>query len=383
MPHSERKIFHYLLHKDALSEFYLMMGIRNFGLSMISVFLAAYIYSLQNSIIDVIVFLLIHFITMTLVFPISAKLTSKIGTMHTILLSTPITVLFFYLLNSLSPLENFIPLLGIIFGISEGFFWMAFNEEFSFISKSKKIASELSSIKIMVTIAGVIGPFIGGLIILLTGFDYLFLIVILLLFAGTIPLLLSKEIKPKQKFTFSVKKIYSEMRNKMFIPFMAHGTVMVSINYLWPLFVFLIVTNYFEVGLLTLVSNIFYVLMLYLVVHKESTFIALGLLKNGATLFSLTLILRGLSINISQIFSMWILGGITFPLVEIPFESKVMQMSKKLNKLEFFVMREHALTFGRILMLIILFLLIDFGTITALTATISISGIIAMFFWKH
>lgn len=382
MPHVERNIFHYLLHKNVLSEFYLMMGIRNFGLSMISIFISSYIYSLQNSIVDVIVFLLINFIVMSIFFPVAAKLTSKIGTVHTILFSVPLTVSFFYFLNYFSSIENFIFFAGIIFGISEAFFWMAFNEEFSFISKTKKTSFELGITKIFITLAAVIGPFVGGVIILFTGFDYLFLIVIALIFIGTLPLLFSKDIKPKQKYKFSFKKIYKSIHNPLFFALAAQGTAHMSMIYLWPLFVFLIVSNYFELGLLSLISNIFYVLVIFLVIFRKSFFEKIKLFKFGNILFGLTLMIRGLSQTFFHIMGAWVLGAIFLPLIEIPFDSKAFQTSKKLNKPEFFVMREHALVFGRIFLLLVLFSFLHLGVTTALTISLTISGILVAIFWK-
>jgi MFS family permease len=375
MHHSHHKLMHYLLKNKTLSEFYFMVGMRRFGYSLISVFLPIYIFLIRNSLLDVVIFLIFSYIASMIFFPIVGKLTSKIGNIHTILISAPLMVLFFYLLESFDPLLIGLPVLGFLRGIQEAFFWMPFHEEFSFISKSKEMGSETSIVKLTFSIAGIIAPLIGSIIIILTGFELLFLLVLVIIIIGAIPLLFSKEVKPKQKFKF--KLIFSKKYRKLFIPFIGNGVIATSNEWLWPILMFLVLANFYDIGIFSTIINTVAICTLLVVMLKSKTVNMDKVRKIGTVVFSLSVILRSVARDFFSIISVWSLGALAFILFSVPFESKIYAVSKHMNKLEFFVAREWAINVGRLLILGIVSIFL-YDVMLALTAGIFSAGVLIL-----
>ncbi len=369
--HSLKYFFH-----NKLSEFYIMFSLRNLGLAMINLFLPIFIFSLRNSLFDVINFLFFQFLSLIIFFPLAGKLTSKIGNAHTMLFSSPFLILFFLILYSSNQIIALLPFLGVLLGFAEAFFWMPFHSEFSFISKSKEIDKEISYYRIFGIVFSTIGPLIGSIIILFFGFSVLFLSTIILLLASQIPLLLSKDIKTRQRFY--LKNIFRTKNFSDFVPHFGYGAVLITTACLWPLLLFFIVSDFFIIGYFALIVNLLSVIITFLIGKKIFNKNKKNVIKKGATIFSFTIILRAFVFNALQASMIWFLGGLLWPLFELPLESFVYSKSKRFNKLEFFVAREFSLAVGRFLVLGIVFVCL-YDTMLAISTGIFVSGILMFF----
>jgi len=356
-----------------------MISVRSFAIAMISIFLPIFIYMIRGSLIDLIVFAFFTYISMFVFSPLGAKLVSKIGNAHTMLFSIPFMFLFFGSLYFFDPQTLNLPLLGLLYGCYESFFWMAFHSEFSVLSKTKKVGKEVGLYRTLTIGTKLIGPLMGALIITVYGFHLLFVTIIGLTLVGLVPLLLTKDIKTKQPF--NLRKSFLRKKTPLKFPFIGYGAVTFSTEWLWPLFVFLFLEIYLELGLFGTIINAITVVGILIIGFKADKINKIKLIKAGSILFSLTLIVRSFVTTIGQAFSIWVLGAITWPLLDVPFESLTYAKSKKLNKLEFFVAREHALCIGRFSVLGVLLVLLIYPSI-AIPGAIFFSGLLGFLYWK-
>ena len=198
--HHENKQFHYLAFNKMLTEFYLMISFRSFAVAMIMVFLPIFVFTIRNSLVDVILFAFFTYLSMFVFSPVAAKMISKIGTAKTMLFSVPFMFAFFGALYFFNPLEINLILLGFLYGFFESFFWMAFHDEFSTLSKTSKVGREVGLYRVITMISTILGPTIGALIITIYGFNILFITIIFFTLVGIIPLVLSKEEKTQKSF---------------------------------------------------------------------------------------------------------------------------------------------------------------------------------------
>jgi MFS transporter, YQGE family, putative transporter len=380
--HPEHRTIRYLLLHDKLSDLYLTTGIRNFGLSMIRIFLAIFVFTLRGSLLDVIIFLAATYLGLVVFFPVAGKLSARIGNAHTMLFSTPFIVLFFLVLYYFNPLEIGLHWIGLLYGMGEAFFWMAFHEEFAILAKVKKVGKEIGIVKIVSLSTSVAAPLIGGAIIAFFGFEFLFAIVIILLIVAIIPLLLSKDIKPRS-YDFKFKEIFSRHHKPLFIPFVGYGASHLSTAWLWPILLFVLVPSFLEVGGLATISCFLTVVVTIIVGYKLDKINKKKIMRVGAVLVSIGTIARALVRTFFQAFVAWSFAGLVWPILDLPFEAITYTKSKQYNKLEFFVARELALGVGRFIILGIAFLAIMFfNTTTALTISIFVGGIMTLLYWK-
>ena len=362
-----------------LTEFYVMISVRSFALEMIQIFLPVYVFSLRMSVFDLFIFLFFTFFSLSIFFPLAARVVSRIGNAHTMLLSTPFTILFFAVLYFFNPLSIGLPLIGLIYGFGEAFFWMAFHDEFSIISQSKKMGSEVGLYKSITIIAKILGPLFGGLLILFFGFGPLFLLIIVLMVLALIPLLSTQDIKSKKKFDPS--KVYTKKNLALAKPIIGYGAASLATAWLWPLFVFLLLTGYLELGLLAVMVNIITIIGIFVIGFKADHINKRKLVKAGSILFSSTVILRVFSRTALHATAAWFFGALTWPLLDVPFEAITYEKSKHMDKLEFFVAREHFLFIGRMVVLGVLLAFISLPVMTALSIAIFAGGILTTLYW--
>lgn len=372
-------MFHYLIFNKMLTEFYFMISVRSFAIAMIAIFLPIYVYTIRNSLFDLVLFALFVYISLFTFSPFAAKMISRIGNAHTMLFSVPFMFLFFGMLYFFIPTELNIPLLGFLYGFFEAFFWMGFHDEFSTLSKSKKVGKEVGLYRVITIGSKILGPLIGGLIITFFGFNILFIAIIFMVLIGLLPLLLSADIKTKQPF--SLKRCFVRKNVPFKLPFIGYGAATFSTEWLWPLVVFLFIPVYLELGAFGTIVNAITVIGILIIGFKADKISKIKFIKVGSILFSSTLLIRSFVTTVFQAFSIWIVGALTWPLLDVPFEALVYSKSKRLNKLEFFVAREQVLCFGRFIVLAVVSLLLAFPLI-ALPAAIFASGLLATFYWK-
>jgi MFS family permease len=377
--HHENKVFHYLAFNKLLTEFYFMISFRSFAVSMISIFLPIFIYTIRNSLFDLVLFAFFTYASMFVFSPFAAKMTSKIGNAHTMLFSIPFMFAFFGSLYFFDSLMISIPLLGVLYGFYESFFWMPFHDEFSILSKTKKVGKEVGVYRALTIGTKILGPIIGALIITMYGFNLLFITIIGLTLIGLIPLLLTKDIKTKQPF--SLKKSFLRKDTPLKFPFIGYGAVTFATVWLWPLLIFLFISAYLELGLFGTIVNTITVIGVLIIGFRADKINKIKLIKAGSILFSSSLLIRAFATTIFQALSAWIFGALTWPLLDVPFEALTYAKSKKLNKLEFFVAREHALCIGRFSILGVVAILLFYPTI-ALPIAIFVSGLFGLLYWK-
>jgi MFS family permease len=191
--------------------------------------------------------------------------------------------LFFGSLYFFDPLNINLILLGFLYGFYESFFWMAFHDEFSILSKAKKVGREVGVCQALTIGVKIMGPVIGALIITVYGFHLLFITIVGLTIVGLIPLLLTKDIKTKQPF--NLRKSLLGKKTPLKFPFIGYGAVLFSTGWLWPLVVFLFISAYLELGLFGTIVNTITVIGVLIIGFKADKFNKVKLIKTGSILY--------------------------------------------------------------------------------------------------
>ncbi|MDX1535544.1 MAG: hypothetical protein R3346_02175 [Candidatus Spechtbacterales bacterium] len=276
---------HLKLNKE-LKEFYAFSGIHGFAIALITIFEPIYIYLLfGEKLWMVFLFLGIRYTSFGLFAPLGARLPSKIGVKHTILLSQPLLFIYFLGLWQGEVLGLFFFLLAPFAGLRSAIYWPAHHMFFTRFSDKGKRGKELSYRTMILSVSAGIAPFVGGIIItFFGGFTVLFVVVLTLLLAATVPLFLSHEIKEDyhDHYTEWIKEIFSPRYYRKTVAFMANGFETAVHSFVWPLFLFIIAINYEELGIITSATFIFGVIFTYYAGRKSDSAGSEKLLTYGA-----------------------------------------------------------------------------------------------------
>lgn len=291
-----KKIVHRLLrHRhfwrdadfDELSEVYIAMMFRSLSMSLTGIFVPLYMLKLGYPATEVIMIEFWYFFVRFTFFDIfSGFLVSRIGPKHTILYGNGLLIMSSSLFLTLPYIHWPIWLLGAAMGGASSIFWIPFHTDFARINHKKHGGKELGYVNIMNKVGGILGPLVGGIVATLFGGQYMFLVAMILLIAGGMPLLRTAEPMPtKQKLDlFNIK--LGRMKSDYF-SYMMYGIDGTASGVLWPLWLGLFVlvggAAYAKLGILasiTVVASIASAFTIGKLIDKHKGRL---LLRSGAT----------------------------------------------------------------------------------------------------
>lgn len=369
--HHHFHLIHFTLNKQ-LSGMYLFIFISSLAFSMIGIFIPLYLLiELQYSFVNILLFFIMYFFIFGIFSPFSAKLGSRLGFKHTILLSIPLLIVFYGLLYALKAHHSLFYLTAIVFGISRSLYWISFHSNFTKFSDRKHRGEEIGVWYAATTLIGVIGPLIGAFILTFIGFNWLFLVVSILSFASVVPLFYSKEVYGK--YEFRLKDLRESGRD--IVAFIALGTKYIANGIFWPIFIFLMLSSYLKLGSIISVAALFTAFFSWFIGRFSDISGKSKMLKSGSIFESVVWFVKIFARTFWQFLGLSVLGMMSITMVDIPFMAKVYNKAQK-KVTEYIVFREVYLTIGRILMLsIMLFMAVFLPAELVLMISFGVAGL--------
>jgi len=334
-----------------LSELYISMVIRALAFSMVGIFVPLYLYNeLKYGLTDIAKYYLVY----TFIFGIftlpASKLIFKIGIKKSILLSSPIYVIYFILLFLLKENLGLFFLVPLVLGVADALFWIAFHEDFANFSDKKGRGNEVGLWYSFSILSGLIGPLLGGVILTFLNFSVLFVLVAVLTLLSSVPLFFSKDIKRKSNFDYNFLKHVNFRDMISFIGVGVRGIVSVVF---WPIFVFMILGAYLKVGSLITVVGLITAIFSFIVGRlSDTTFRKRKLIKIGSVSHSLVWFVKIFIVSQFQLVAVAFLDGISMIIMELPFSAITYNKAGKKDG-SYFVFREISLCIGRALVLLL------------------------------
>jgi MFS family permease len=244
-------------------------------------------------------------------------------------------------------------------------YWSPFHTEFAEFTDKRhrgRTIAFLTSISSLVSIAV---PILAAFIIANFGFDALFLVSGLIILSSVIPLFFSKPVYEEFSFGYfeTFKKLFAKKRRRMLYAYMADGADSIVGFLIWPIFIFEVLNgNYLEVGIIStliiLVSVFLQIIMGDLVDHKSKK----KLLKLGTAVYSIGWVIK---IFVNTAFTIFIASTFhSFALIMMrtPFDALMYEKAADAGHYvdEYTVLRDIAITLGRVLMILAIIVLLYF-----------------------
>ncbi|MBU1854082.1 MAG: MFS transporter, partial [Nanoarchaeota archaeon] len=316
--------------------------LRTFAIALINIFVPIYLLKLGFSLKIVLWFFTVLSLTHGTMSFLGAKISSKIGHKHLILLSVPFLIIYYFLLYSINfVLSIGIPLLVIpIFGgISDAFFWTGHHVHFAESADKKKTGKELGIIKILIGISTAIGPIIGGLLLTSFNFNIVFMLVCVILVLSFIPLLMTED--KSEPFKISFNKSNRIFKLKDIIGHVGFGIESSIYQVIWPIFIFFMILNqgFTALGTVSSLSLLFSIMMTYLIasnIDKRPNLLNdLGAVINGIIWIIKTVVKTGFQVIIIDSMS-----GLSRTTQNISFNKICYDKARKSKIVEYITIRE-------------------------------------------
>ena len=343
---------HFLVNRE-LNELYITVAIRSFALAMITIFIPIYLLNIGYPLPTVLIFFAIASLTQVVFTMPAASIAAKYGFKHAIFFSTPLLILFYLLLYTQGHVFWILPLLAVIAGISNSLFWLSYHVDFSLFSDKKKRAQEVSFAKVSSLIFHVLGPIVGGFLVVLLGFQFLFVLVSILLLLSVIPLFFSKDVQTTKRY--SIKDVFRGQTKRNFFTFFGCGIDTGVFLVFWPLVVFFAVykNSYTGLGMISslgLFAAMVWILIIGRIGNKYQRF----MLRIGGVANSVVWMLKTIFLGPIQMLILHPLHGIAQATIAVPFQAITYDKANKSKILKFIMFREMTIHMGRVFLFLVM-----------------------------
>ena len=360
-----------------LSAVYLASTIRTFALSLLGIFTPLYIYQVLEGtpifptrtaiLLGVIGYYIVHRLTLLLVSVPANYFIAEIkgGFRKSMLLSNILeAVNLILLLFSKNNPWLLLPA-AVIGGALVPFYWIPYHLIFIEDGKAKSFGKQISAVKILKEIAGMIAPLIGGLVISLFGFETLMVVVMFLVVASTFPIFLMEH--HERRFAPALKPMIRHFFGKGFrkdlIAYFGTGAHNVGEGIVWPIFLFAVIGSFVGLGALTSGVTLVSLLIVWGLGRRVDKGNKRKMLKVGAYSQSVLWGARAVVQTPPQAFIVQTAARVADGFLWVPFDAMTYDNAAVGNPFEYITLREWALNLGRLLTLVLMavMLMVGFG----------------------
>lgn len=355
LPIETNHYLEYFLKRD-VSKLYLAIAIRNLALGMVLLFEPIYIYLyFGNSLPAALLFFAVMFGASGFLAPFGGRLMAKLGTTKSILLSL-IFYFGYYLSLFFFPVSFlFVPLSLALIVIGILLFWPAFHTDFARFSSQQGRGREVGRMNVVSLIPLIMSPALGGWVLASFGYPVLFVVVLAVLLASSIPLFYCKE--THEVYEDSYKKAWKRAFKKenwgSTAGFALNGLEHIIYFLFWPLFLFLLAITFDSIGGIASLALIASSLFMLYVGRVSDTTERPWLLNIGALWTSVSWVLKFFVTTAFDALLAHALYRISLAAASIPFQTFFYEKvaSKGPEADEFIVNREIIVNVSRFLLL--------------------------------
>jgi Major Facilitator Superfamily len=334
---------------------YWAMSLKTFGVSLVGVFVPAYLYALGYSYSEILYYFLIReLIELACVIP-TTYLMRFAGVRRTIILGTFLTVLQLALLIGLNSNPSLFLIAAVVEALAISMFFLPYHFIFSAAVTKKDGGKQLGLMDILLSIVAAIGPVVGGYIAEATNMQLVLLAASGLVLSAAIPLLKSKENNKIKKFSFI--KTARLLPTKDSLSSAGMGITEMVATIIWPLFIYISVKNYAVMGLIISLSILF-IIVLDMIVGKMSDNGKKGQLLQVGALGSVTT--HGMRVFATTPIGIWVvtlLADIMHTMFRIPWTVECYRRASIEDRASYIAAIELSMCFGRVILWVLLLIL--------------------------
>jgi len=242
----------------ALSDFQrivLMNTLNGIGMGLVGIFIPIYLLGLDFSFFTVVLWLLIHHLTLLCGAFLTAAIARKIGLVRCWYIRTALVALLFSGLVFLPQNHALIFALAMVSGLESAFFWIPFNIFTVRKTEERTMGASLAFMQNASSFVGILIPGIAALLIVSYGYGVLFALAALFILLSLVPVLALHGESVSFEFSFpAIKKIVLD--NKYFILPEILDNLGQDAQVIWSLFIFITGLSILDIGALGVLVGI-------------------------------------------------------------------------------------------------------------------------------
>lgn len=251
----EWREFFLLRSKRELVEFYWFLVLYSFAAALILIFEPVFFYVENFSLAWIAGYYAAHYILYLILLPLGAAFGGRFGMERSLAISTPLFVIYFLTLAAIPAVPGLFYVAWILLSLFKTFYWPAYHGEISRFGDRKNLGTEISWLMAIGNGMSVLGPLIGGVVVMLFGFPVLFVAAAGLALVAGIPLLRTKERFHPVKIKYSRPwQILGQDKERMVRWGMAGWAADLVYLVFWPITMFMTLGTAGWLGLLSSIN---------------------------------------------------------------------------------------------------------------------------------
>ena len=342
--------------------FYFSSFLRKIGLGLIGIYVPIYLHYAGYEIRIILFFYFIQSLSFVLFSPLGGKIIEKIGFKFGILLSIPFHILSYLLLLVVKGNFSVFLIIPILTAITNFLFFVSYHSLFTKKSHHEKRGREIATLNIIVMIAGIISPLLGG-IIAEKHFSLIFILSSFFILMGSIPYFYMDNVSTN--IQFNTKRMFSYIKKRRYrgniLSFSAYGIEHIIDFILWPIFIISTVQSLEKTGLVVSITSGLSLFVYHTIGKMSDRFKKKNIITLASYFYSLFFMLRVFSINMKQIIIFDGLKSVTRDMVIIPLVARIYELADESpNYLEFTIAKENIFNLSRLVIIPALILIFSF-----------------------
>jgi MFS family permease len=368
---------YHLLRMKEMGRIFWCHGIGALGVALVVIFVPIFLLKSGYSFSAVLFYLFLQqAFAAVLQYPAS-RLLQYLHPHHQLAIGTLWYAVFFGLLLSLPHYHWSLGLLALAWALNRTMYWAAFHYSFGLARAHLHAGRQIAGANALVIFAQTVAPAIGGVIATVFGIKYIYMIAIVTLLLAVIPMFKADKGPERVRVQMPWLEIWRMRRD--ILSNICNGITVLAEQNLWPMLVFLVVSSYAGIGLLSSMIAVASIGVTIYVGRRQETRGERYYIKRGLATYSLTSIGRSLVENSTQIFGLNLLGGIGRSLYVTPFMNRYYSNSDGPFRLGYITVMETAFSVGTSVFLLILLALsiwLSMKTVLAISlATVALTVI--------
>ncbi len=332
-----------------IGELYASSAISNMALAVVMLFEPIFLYSVLNyTVPKILLFMAVVYAVYIITIPYGAKFASVFGYRHSIALSVPFQVFYWFALLSSVNHPNLAFFGAVIFGIQKSFYWPGFHSVMARYGQQEQVGREFSMVYAIISISHVVGPLVGGLLSQYFGIPAAFLFSAVLYCCSIIPILTAQEIFIPKIYKFSDTLELYKSYPKKFIGYLGFGEELIVLT-IWPIFIYLIVKDYEGTGFLATMASLAAALLALFLGKITDQYTKRILIKIGAFMSSLVWVARFIATSVMSVFVIDSLSRASKEIDFIPISTLTYLRAEATHVVPYAVFFEQSLAIGKLI----------------------------------
>ena len=350
--------------KRQVKELFIFTTLINLALALVMIFEPIYLYQIGYSLNDIMLFYLIVYALYFFIIPLGAKFARRYGYEIAMLIGSIFFIIFYVSLFFIAKYPILFYITPFIFAVQKMFYWPAYHANFARFSDQEEEGKEISAMTVASSLVFIVGPVLAGFIISQWGYGALFALASVIFLASNIPTLITKENLKPGSFSYKTayKDLFSKENRKSFLAYIGFGEELVAVI-VWPVFISIVVTNIFDLGLLITATTFITTLAVFYIGKLTDSQNKRKILALGSYVYALGWFFRVFIFNTLGVFFVDTLSRlgkniISVPLIAITYEkAKDQEASKKRAVMSRILFFEMGLIIGKILAIVAIYTL--------------------------